>query len=89
VNQLKPAIVSLALLTVLTGVVYPLAVTAVAQVFFPAQANGSLIVKDGVPIGSALIGNRSTIRSTSGAASRRRRRPRTTACRPRDRTTVH
>jgi K+-transporting ATPase ATPase C chain len=55
-NQLKPAVVSLALLTVLTGVVYPLVVTGIAQVFFPAQANGSLIVQDGVSIGSALIG---------------------------------
>jgi K+-transporting ATPase ATPase C chain len=55
-KQLRPAIVSLALLTILTGVVYPAAVTVVAQVLFPAQANGSLIMKDGKPVGSALIG---------------------------------
>lgn len=44
------------LLTVVAGLIYPLAVTGVAQVVFPVQANGSLIVKDGKPIGSALIG---------------------------------
>ena len=45
--QLKPAIIMLALLTLITGVIYPLVVTVIAQVAFPAQANGSLIVKDG------------------------------------------
>jgi K+-transporting ATPase ATPase C chain len=55
-TQLRPALVSLALLTLITGVIYPLAVTGIAQVAFPAQANGSLIVKDGKPVGSALIG---------------------------------
>ena len=58
-SQLRPAIVLLALLTVITGVVYPLVVTLVAQVAFPRQANGSLVVRsdrtDGV-VGSALIG---------------------------------
>jgi K+-transporting ATPase ATPase C chain len=54
--QLKPAIIILALLTLITGVIYPLAVTVIAQVVFPAQANGSLIVKDGQAIGSHLIG---------------------------------
>jgi potassium-transporting ATPase KdpC subunit len=54
--QLKPAIIILALLTLITGVIYPLAVTVIAQVAFPAQANGSLIVKDGQAIGSELIG---------------------------------
>ncbi len=52
----RAAIVSLVLLTVVTGVVYPLIVTGVAQLVFPAQANGSLIVKGGKPVGSALIG---------------------------------
>lgn len=54
--QLKPAIILLALLTLITGVIYPLVVTVIAQVAFPAQANGSLIVKDGKAIGSELIG---------------------------------
>jgi len=54
--QLKPAIIILALLTLITGVIYPLAVTVIAQVAFPAQANGSLIMRDGQPIGSRLIG---------------------------------
>ena len=51
--QIKPAIIILALLTLITGVIYPLVVTVIAQVAFPAQANGSLIVKDGQPIGSS------------------------------------
>jgi K+-transporting ATPase ATPase C chain len=55
-SQLRTALVVLALLTLLTGVMYPLAVTAVAQVVFPAQANGSLIVRNGKAIGSELIG---------------------------------
>jgi K+-transporting ATPase ATPase C chain len=53
---IRPAVVLLALLTLLTGVIYPLTVTALAQVLFPAQANGSLIWKDGQIIGSTLIG---------------------------------
>ena len=55
--QLRPALVALALLTMITGVLYPLAVTGIAQVAFPAQANGSLIRDaQGQVRGSALIG---------------------------------
>jgi K+-transporting ATPase ATPase C chain len=55
-NQLRPALAAFALMTVLTGVVYPLAVTGIAQLVFPAQANGSLIEKGGAAVGSSLIG---------------------------------
>jgi K+-transporting ATPase ATPase C chain len=55
-RQLLPAIRLLILLTLLTGVVYPAAVTAAAQIAFPSQANGSLIVADGKTVGSSLIG---------------------------------
>src|SRR6266853_3503922 len=55
-SHLRAALVSLAVLTVVTGVVYPLVVTGIAQVIFPFQANGSLIVKDGKVLGSTLIG---------------------------------
>jgi potassium-transporting ATPase KdpC subunit len=55
-RQLKSAILIFAVLTLLTGVVYPLFVTGIAQVFFKHQAEGSLISRDGKLIGSALIG---------------------------------
>jgi len=54
--HVRPAIVSLILLSVVTGLVYPAIVTVIAQVVFPHQANGSLIVKDGKAVGSTLIG---------------------------------
>jgi K+-transporting ATPase ATPase C chain len=54
--QLKPAVILVAVLTVLTGLIYPLAVTGLAHLLFPHQANGSLIVRDGQIIGSELIG---------------------------------
>src|SRR5689334_12782254 len=55
-THLRPALVSLIALTIITGVVYPVAETVIAQVVFPHQANGSLIVKDGKVVGSELIG---------------------------------
>lgn len=53
---LRPALVIFFVLTLLTGIAYPLVVTGVAQALFPAQAGGSLILRDGKPVGSALIG---------------------------------
>lgn len=55
-RQLRPAIVLTLLLTVVVGIVYPLATTGVAQWLFPAQANGSIVSVNGKPIGSSLIG---------------------------------
>jgi len=55
-RYLRPALVFLGLFTLLTGVLYPLLVTAVAQTLFPHQANGSLIERDGLILGSELIG---------------------------------
>ncbi|HEX5647633.1 MAG TPA: potassium-transporting ATPase subunit KdpC [Nitrospira sp.] len=55
-DQIRPALTMLLLLTVLTGLVYPLTVTGLAQVFFPDQANGSVITREGKVMGSTLIG---------------------------------
>jgi len=55
-SQMRAAAVILLTLTVLTGVIYPAVVTGLAQILFPDQANGSLLVKDGRTVGSALIG---------------------------------
>jgi len=55
-DHLRPALVLLALLSGLTGLLYPLAVTVIAQTLFPGEASGSLITRDGRAVGSRLIG---------------------------------
>jgi K+-transporting ATPase ATPase C chain len=59
-SHLRPAIGSIAVLTVLTGVAYPFIVTGISQAVFPQQANGSLITKSGNVVGSSLIGQQFT-----------------------------
>jgi K+-transporting ATPase ATPase C chain len=55
-KQLRPAVISLLILILFTGIIYPLAVTGLAQLIFPFQANGSLVMVDDEVVGSALIG---------------------------------
>ena len=55
-EQIKQAILVFIILSIITGIIYPLFITGVSQVFFPSQANGSLIYRNSKPVGSALIG---------------------------------
>lgn len=75
-THIRPALAMMAVMTVVTGLLYPLGMTGLAQVLFPAQANGSLVAKDGRIVGSALIGQNFT------AAKYFRGRPSATAPEP-------
>ena len=74
IKELRPAIVLLVALTIITGLLYPLAMTGIAGALFPKQAQGSLIVRDGKVVGSELIGQY-VLRPTATSTAGHRRRP--------------
>ena len=55
-KMIRPALTSLVIFSLITGLVYPVAVTGLARVLFPVQAKGSIIMRNGSPVGSSLIG---------------------------------
>ena len=59
-REIRPAIVLVIALTLITGVIYPFAITGIAEVIFPDRAQGSLVERDGKVVGSALIGQEFT-----------------------------
>ena len=56
INLIRPVLVLFSILAVVTGILYPMAITGIAQLVFPHQANGSLVERDGKVVGSELIG---------------------------------
>ena len=74
-KEIRPALVFIVALTVITGLIYPLVMTGIAGAIFPYQAQGSLIEKDGKVIGSALIGQQFATDTISMAGPRPRLAP--------------
>ncbi len=71
-SLLRPALVLFLFFTILTGFIYPLASPGIAQAVFARAASGSILMRDGKPVGSAFIGQNFSDRSISGAAFRQR-----------------